>query len=171
MSKRGKKKGRKNKYNKEEFNTIICGSCNLCISIKNQNNCDFCYDFYKKDHKKFMNNIFNQLKNLNWPEEGMIQITVFSNIFCNNCKFYKSKEKDRNMCDNFVVCFNDFKDQLNPVYTKSLNAGLFSKENLNDYLGISKKKEEPFIVQPYPTFFYSNSLEWREELEEIYREL
>lgn len=171
MGKRSKKKkGRKLKYNKEEFETIICGSCNLCL-VQRKPNCDFCYDFYKQDHKKFMNKIYPTLRNTTWPDTYLMQLSIFCNLFCVNCKGYKPANKKTNVCKGLISCIEAFKEQVDPVYSKSLKSNVFNKEAITDYLKIGEKKKEPFVVQPYPTLFYSDNPEWEVEIQEIYNDM
>lgn len=171
MGKRSKgKKGRKLKYTKEEFETIICGSCNLCL-IQKKPNCDFCYDFYKQDRKKFINKIYPTLRNTTWPDKYLIQLSIFCNLFCVNCKAYKSTNKNTSVCKNLVACMHAFSNQTDPVFSKSLKSSIFNKNAIAEYLKIGEKRKEPFVVQPYPTFFYSNNLEWEKEVQEIYNSM
>lgn len=168
MGKRSKKKkGRKLKYNKEEFEIIICGSCNLCL-VQKKSNCDFCYAFYKQNHKKFMNKIYPTLRNTTWPDKTPMQLSIFCNLFCTNCSTYKPANKNENVCKYLVGCIEDFKRQADPIYSKSLNSDIFNKNSISEYLKLGEKKKTPFVVQPYPTFFYSKDPAWEAEIQEVY---
>lgn len=167
MGKSRKNRKRKNRktYNKDEFCNIFCPKCSLCLTKAEP---IMCYWFYKNNKKKFLNQTFKELNNLEWPTENYIQLSLFTNLFCDKCSLFSPDEKGGPICKDVKSCFDLFRSQIDPVYSNKLYSTDFEAKVLKKYLKnhIEKKeKKEKYIVQPYLTFFYSKAdPEWEKEL-------
>jgi hypothetical protein len=169
MGKR-KKKNKKYKYNKEEFCTILCSYCSVCEFVSNSN---FCYDYYKINGKRFIKKVYPAIKNMTLPENPFVQITWFQSVFCSFCSDFTPNNGD--VCLNLQECFSLFKEQVDPVYTKSLSLSNFKKPNIikrifngNTGKNHTKTKKERYVVGPYMTFFCSDNEEWKNTLRKLH---
>lgn len=163
---KNKKSKRKLRYDKTQFKDIICENCRLC-PIDTHFKPDFCYAYYKYNNKIFLRKTHPKLKQIEWPDPPYLQLTIFCNIFCAHCMKDNSGDLDTEYCSDFDKCFNIFKLQIDPIYTDSLNSDLFNKNVLDKKINKKYKKKEKFVVQAYPTFFYSTrDPAWEEEIKE-----
>ena len=147
----GKKKYKaKYKYTKHEFMSICCNKCRICYEGTSP---DLCYsDLYAIQPKKFLKTIFRNLTRVtgrDWLYTDLEKF--FIKVFCstNICKNYKFSKK----CNKLPICLNKFKYQL---------AGSYNIGNL-----ITKKKQQQYVVQAYPTFFTNNNKAFSEEIKRI----
>jgi hypothetical protein len=162
----GKKNKKGYKYTKHEFMSICCSKCGICHDGFSP---DLCYsDLYVVHPKKFIKVIFrNLLKSkhliteynpyMHGHVQGMIYNEALENffikVFCsaNLCDKYNSSKQ----CVNINMCLSDFKYQLNGHSTAD-KVSVFSK-----------KKNQRYVVQPYPTFFTNENEKFSKEIKRI----
>lgn len=149
--KRKKKKRKKNRYNKDEFLDIVCGSCEMCSGDPS-----FCYGIaYKENAKLFMEKIYPKLLGFKGDlckageEEKAADLFSrlrFSKIFCKSeiC----GHQIGSGHCQSMEECYQSFLEQLTaPTKRKS-----------------GKVKKKQTIVKPYATFFISDNEAFRKEI-------
>lgn len=167
MGRKSKKKRRKLKYTKEEFQNIICQQCGLCPTGIDP---DYCYGVvYKKDPKLFTKTIF---KNLIEIKRWFINVGranpslcsdedlkyIFHMSFCGS-NFCGEKPVRGQSCERLPECVSAFKKQLN-----NPNGNVYP---IADYRGRNKKKKRKnkkanskrYVPQPYPTFFCNEGMQ------------
>lgn len=155
MGKNAKSKKRRYKYSKQEFLTLCCDKCTLCVSGVEPS---FCYGkMYIKDPKMFVSKVFKELlgfKKLMYNESyivdyepnSMIKL-MFQETFCDSriCREYKGSID----CPETEQCLFEFTKQLK---------GIGATITINNKHSKTKKSKRQ-VYEPYPTFFCNSKFE------------
>ena len=155
MGKNAKAKKRRYKYSKQEFLTLCCDKCTLCVSGVEPS---FCYGkMYIKDPKMFVSKVFKELlgfKNalynegyiMDYEPNSMIKL-MFQEAFCDSkiCREYRGSVD----CPETEQCLFEFTKQLKGIGATITVNNKYSKH----------KKGKRQVYEPYATFFCNSKFE------------
>jgi len=156
-----KKKNKKRKqrtYNKSQFEGIICQNCGVCKFMGPT----FCYEAYKLNPKVFMDSCYMSLLKLDLylkKTGSSVELMRFQEVFCYSGLCGPNKQYS---CLELAECFNEFRRQIDGEGTGKT----FPKKKGKKQKKRERKRSETVFVA-YPTFFSSDSEEFKTKIEGI----
>lgn len=158
MGKKKKNKKKQKRYNKGQFEDIVCRQCGICKFLGPT----FCYEAYKIDPKTFMDRCYMALLKLNLVLEksgGSVELMRFQEVFCYSGLCGPNKQYS---CLELLECFTEFKKQVNGEESgKKFSVKKNKKQRKREL------KREETIVVAYPTFFSSDNEDFKAKIEGI----
>ena len=186
MGKKKKKRTTPRNYTISQFISYVCSTCGACSRDKEP---IFCYQMYRLNPKRFINNCLSKISTDTYIKNGLWEdnkVAHFRTLFCDNNVCGSIYAAEGKFCPDIWACIEDFEDQCDlkeeSYYDDTthcfVDSDYYNKTAACDeYLGVyvlknkhyTKNKTKKYVNKhtANPTFFTNNNEIWRNKIKEI----